>query len=98
MMQKKQPYKAKPAKKVVALQENPGAQKKLRNTLSIFIAVFAFALYAQSISFKYALDDGTVVKDNFLTTKGLKSIPAHSYNGLLVWCFNIGFHNIARLH
>ncbi|MDP9229858.1 MAG: tetratricopeptide repeat protein [Bacteroidota bacterium] len=37
--------------------------------------LFAFALYAQSISFNYALDDQASIKQNRLVHQGLKAIP-----------------------
>ncbi len=40
------------------------------------IAAFAFVLYAPSISFKYTLDDPTVLKENSLVTQGFNGIPA----------------------
>src|ERR1035441_2122688 len=54
----------------------------LKNSLGLIIAVFAFLLYAQSISFVYTLDDGSVIKSNTITTKGIAGIPTifkHSY-------------------
>jgi tetratricopeptide (TPR) repeat protein len=54
----------------------------LKNSLGLMIAVFAFLLYAQSISFNYTLDDGSVIKANTITTKGIAGIPTifkHSY-------------------
>src|ERR1035438_571181 len=53
----------------------PKALKRLRNMLGIIIAGFAFLLYAQSISFNYTLDDGTVIRENKVTKKGITGIP-----------------------
>ncbi len=47
----------------------------LKISLGVTIALFAFLLYAQSISFDYAYDDGTVTKDNQLTKRGLAAVP-----------------------
>jgi Tfp pilus assembly protein PilF len=61
---------------------SPEALNKLKLTLGIIIAAFALLLYAQSISFNYTLDDGTVLKENKLTKKGISAIPeilSHSY-------------------
>ena len=58
--------------------EIPGDQKsvnKLKNSLGIIIAIFAFILYAQSISFDYAYDDGPMIKENKYTVLGFKGIP-----------------------
>jgi Flp pilus assembly protein TadD len=48
---------------------------KPKTILGIFIAIFAFILYSQSISFNYVLDDYNVLKENKLTTKGIAAIP-----------------------
>src|SRR5690349_9172757 len=53
----------------------PANNNTLKRTLGFFIFVFAFILYAQSISFDYAADDGSVASENKLTTQGLKGIP-----------------------
>jgi tetratricopeptide (TPR) repeat protein len=68
--------------KILEPLATPGALQKLRISLGIIVAAFAVLLYAQSISFNYTLDDGTVIKENKLTTKGISSIPqiiTHSY-------------------
>jgi tetratricopeptide (TPR) repeat protein len=51
------------------------AVNKLNFFLGIIIAVFAFILYAQSISYNYALDDTAVLKKNNLVHKGFSGIP-----------------------
>jgi len=48
---------------------------KLKGWLGILIAAFAFLLYSPSLSFKYTLDDPTVLKENFLVKKGFNGIP-----------------------
>lgn len=53
----------------------PANNNKLRRTLGFFIFAFAFILYAQSISFDYAADDGSVAGENKLTAQGFKGIP-----------------------
>src|ERR1017187_6057894 len=47
----------------------------LKTSLWIIIAVFAFILYAQSISFSYTLDDHPVTDQNKLIKMGLAGIP-----------------------
>lgn len=49
--------------------------KRLKTTLTILIAAFAFILYSQSINHDYTIDDFTVISENNLTTKGLAGIP-----------------------
>jgi protein O-mannosyl-transferase len=49
--------------------------KKLKFSLGIIIAVFAFVLYSQSINYDYTLDDSTVTVENSVTTRGLSGIP-----------------------
>ena len=54
----------------------------LKNSLGLIIAIFAFLLYVQSITYSYTLDDGSVIKANTITTKGIAGIPTifkHSY-------------------
>ncbi len=61
------------------LDKNNG---NLKRNLTWLIFVFAFILYAQSISFDYTLDDGSVIKENVVTKQGIKAIPTifkHSY-------------------
>lgn len=41
----------------------------------LFIALLSILLYVNTLSFKYALDDGLLITDNALTKKGLKGIP-----------------------
>jgi tetratricopeptide (TPR) repeat protein len=74
MKQKKQikpPLKKKP--------EVPGnrtsKQKNIKNLLGIIIAVFAFLLYAQSISYNYTLDDIGIIKESKIIKQGLVAIP-----------------------
>ncbi len=50
--------------------------RKLKHTLGFIIAIVAFCLYAQSLSFDYALDDFAVLKGNKLVEQGVKGIPA----------------------
>ena len=39
------------------------------------IALFAFLLYANTLGHDYALDDYSVLKDNYVTQDGISSIP-----------------------
>ena len=64
------------------------ALKKIQISLGIIIAVFAFALYAQSISYDYTLDDSMVIKENTVTQKGLAGIPE-----ILTKYRLFGYHN-----
>ncbi len=58
-----------------AIPVDSEAFKKLKISLAIIIVVFAFLLYVQSISFNYAYDDDTVIRQNSLTKNGLAAIP-----------------------
>jgi tetratricopeptide (TPR) repeat protein len=51
------------------------ALKKLKISLGIIIAVFAFILYAQSIHHDYTLDDHPVIDENSITKTGFSGIP-----------------------
>ena len=66
--------KAAKGSKPADITSNPASLKKLKLTLGIVIAVIAFALYVPSVSFKYTLDDPTVLKENFLVKKGFGGI------------------------
>ena len=65
----------KPLKNIIEKADNPLVLRKIKITLGLIIAVFAFCLYAQSITFNYVLDDFGVIKDNRLVEKGISSIP-----------------------
>ncbi len=58
-------------KSAIKVSDLPGLKKQL----GILIAIVSFLLYAQSISFRYTLDDGTVIKENKVIKKGFAGIP-----------------------
>src|SRR5665213_1861894 len=62
-------------KKFPDILPDSNAAQKLKNSLGIIIAIFSFVLYAQSISFRYAYDDGPMIKENKFTVQGFKGIP-----------------------
>ena len=66
--------------------------RKLKYRLGIFIAVFSFALYAQSISFSYTLDDETCITKNKITSQGFHGIPT-----LLKTDYWYGYSDIIRV-
>src|ERR1039458_9532217 len=74
-MKNKKQSANKPLAKEVLMTANPNAIMKLKTSLGIIIAVFSFLLYAQSITYTYTLDDGSVINGNMLTKQGLKAIP-----------------------
>jgi len=53
----------------------PDAERKIKIRLGIVVAIFAFVLYAQTISFSYAYDDYTVIVENTIVKKGIEGIP-----------------------
>src|SRR5215207_1254650 len=53
----------------------PEQANSLKTPLGILITVFAFILYAQSISHDYTLDDHKVIDENTVTKKGVAGIP-----------------------
>ncbi len=71
MKNKQNKIKPSPAKSPA----DPKGIKKLKTSLGIIIAVFAFILYAQSIHHNYTLDDHPVIDENSVTTKGIAGIP-----------------------
>jgi hypothetical protein len=60
---------------VAAIPADPNALKKLKISLGIIIATFAFLLYAQSIQYYYTLDDHAVIDQNKYTKMGFAGIP-----------------------
>ncbi|MEI6817228.1 MAG: tetratricopeptide repeat protein [Bacteroidota bacterium] len=54
---------------------SPEELKKLKTYLGIVIFAFALLLYAQSVTFKYTLDDSSVTYENKIVTKGIAGIP-----------------------
>src|ERR1022692_2563481 len=51
------------------------AKNKLKITIGIFLAFFAFILYSQSVFFDYTIDDYPAIDMNKITTKGFAGIP-----------------------
>ena len=47
----------------------------LKNILGLIIALFAILLYVQSVSFKFAADDETILTSNSITKEGIRGIP-----------------------
>jgi tetratricopeptide (TPR) repeat protein len=54
---------------------DPNAVANLKKILLIIIAVFSFALYANTLNHDYAVDDGTVMQNNKIVKKGISAIP-----------------------
>ncbi len=78
----KQPNKSKPVQRTNKTATNPDALQRLKVSLGMIIAVFAFLLYAQSIGYSYTLDDNAAIKNNTVTRQGIAGIPAivsHNY-------------------
>src|ERR1039457_6972183 len=73
-MTKKQ-FPNKPKATAPATPADPDALRKLKISLGIIIAVFAFILYAQSISFNYTYDDIAVTSQNKIIRMGISGIP-----------------------
>ena len=48
--------------------------------MGLICALFGFLLYANTLTHQYALDDASVITDNFITKKGLEGIPLHLQN------------------
>ncbi len=49
--------------------------KKQKRTLALICAAIAFLLYANTFNHDYTVDDGTVIENNKITTKGISAIP-----------------------
>ena len=48
---------------------------KAKKMLALALAMFAFLLYANTLSHDYTVDDGTVMQNNKITKQGIKAIP-----------------------
>src|SRR4051812_17970409 len=83
MSSKKNTHKNKPhPQKEKAAALPVVADRKLILKLSLFIAVFSFILYSNTLNHGFVLDDNSIIKENSLTQKGipaLKTIFANSY-------------------
>ena len=62
-------------KEHVGISPLPDTMSKLKIWLGLFVALFAFALYSQSIYFDYTLDDVAAIQDNTLIKQGFEGIP-----------------------
>ncbi|MCX6291438.1 MAG: tetratricopeptide repeat protein [Bacteroidetes bacterium] len=75
MTQKKKIIPAKvQSGKVKEIPMDPKPLNKIKNGLGILVALFAFVLYVQTVSFDYTLDDGPVTHTNELVKKGVNGI------------------------
>src|ERR1700722_14314645 len=74
------------------IRRDNNALKKLKTSLGLVIAVFAFILYAQTISYNYVNDDVFLIQKNDHVKNGFLGIPSiiksDYWNGT-----NIGIHD-----
>ncbi|HXR82115.1 MAG TPA: hypothetical protein VN763_14405, partial [Saprospiraceae bacterium] len=77
LLKKKKPVKSKSILSDDAKNSpaSPGTHRPSGKNFGLIIAVFAFLLYVQSISFGFVLDDEATVSENHLVQEGLKGIP-----------------------
>src|SRR5688572_30865975 len=72
----KKPVKGQPApNKPAPLSVKPVDNSRIIRYSAIICALFAFALYANTLSHDYTVDDGTVISNNKITKKGISAIP-----------------------
>ncbi len=55
--------------------QSPSASIPLNRWIMLAVAIFGFALYANTLGHDYVLDDFSQIKENFITQRGLKGIP-----------------------
>jgi tetratricopeptide (TPR) repeat protein len=60
---------------VKSKEPDASSLKRLRVGLGLICALIALLLYVNTLGHDYAVDDGTVIKNNKLTVKGISSIP-----------------------
>jgi len=63
------------AKKISKQVNTVDSEFKLTRALGLLIFIIGFIIYFNSIKNNYALDDFSTIKENHVTTKGLKAIP-----------------------
>ena len=63
-------------KNINTIPVNYKALRKLKISLGLIVAVFAFLLYSQSISFDYADDSVGIIKENKTIAQGISAIPS----------------------
>jgi tetratricopeptide (TPR) repeat protein len=56
-------------------KQSPFAKQARLWPWALLIAAFAFLLYANTLGHGYVLDDFSVIKENFITKRGLEGIP-----------------------
>lgn len=61
--------------KAVFPEADAKSVRQLKKILIGIIAVFSFALYANTLNHDYAVDDGTVMQNNKIVKKGISAIP-----------------------
>lgn len=66
------PIATEPAHFIDGAAKPIGSIKKM---MLLIIAVFSFALYANTLTHKYTVDDGTVMQNNKIVKKGVSAIP-----------------------
>ncbi len=54
---------------------SPADFNKVKWGLALLLALFAFLLYAQTITFDYTLDDNASIRENKIVTQGIQGIP-----------------------
>jgi len=76
-MKVSKPVKASKTKEVVSksIPVDESSLRKLRTFLGLICVVCALLLYVNTLGHDYAVDDGTVIKNNKITVKGIKAIP-----------------------
>src|ERR1035438_8193129 len=57
------------------VNDGVNSSKHLTNTLGLIVALFAFLLYSQTISYGFVYDDHTVLNENKVVMQGFKGIP-----------------------
>ena len=53
----------------------PVDNRRIIRYAALICAIFAFALYANTLNHDYTVDDGTVISNNKITKKGISAIP-----------------------
>ena len=84
ILKKNKPYNNKtvaktqgiPSDRVAVTDEQTIPSKfSLMYKLALLCGIFSFLLYSNTLHHEYTVDDGTVIKNNKITTQGTKAIP-----------------------
>ena len=76
-MSKRKPNNSKKSKSASKVKKSPKLSLRKYLPLAVFAAILGFLLYANTFQHEWALDDFSVIKENWVTQKGFEGIGTH---------------------